>query len=321
MENVVAKNKQINKELLQRERKNKARRNRLALELPLHIMLIPGIIVTLVYAYGPMFGIIMAFQKFNPSLGFTGSKWVGLKNFRFIFHLPDFSQAFKNSLYISLLKIIVGLMVPLILSLLINEVSKNWFKKFVQTSIFIPYFLSWAVLGGIIFEIFSLKGPVNLMLGRIGIEPIYFLGDNKWFPFILVTTDVWKSMGYNMVVFLAAITNINPSLYEAAAVDGANRWKQTFHITLPGMMPIIILICTLSIGSILNAGFEQVLMLYSPPVFRSGDIIDTLVYRLGLIDGQLSPAAAVGLFKSLISLTLVSISYYLAYKVSDYRIF
>lgn len=298
-----------------------AQKRRLKRELPLHIMLIPGIIVTLIYAYVPMFGIVMAFQKFNSALGFTGSKWVGLKNFKFIFSLPDFSQAFRNSIYISFLKIVFGLVVPLILALLINEINKMWFKKFVQTSIFVPYFLSWAVLGGIIFEIFSLQGPINRMLGNMGIDAIYFLGDNKWFPFVLVSTDVWKSMGYNMVVFLAAITNINPSLYEAASVDGADRWKQTFHITLPGMMPIIILIMTLSIGSILNAGFEQVLMLYSPQVYRSGDIIDTLVYRLGLIDGKLSPAAAAGLFKSVISLILVSISYFLAYKVSDYRIF
>lgn len=301
--------------------KSISKSKRLSYELPLHIMLIPGIIITIIYSYGPMFGIVMAFQKFNAALGFTGSKWIGLKNFKYVFNLPDFYQVIWNSFSISVFKIIFGISVPLLIALLVNEVRRKGFKKFVQTSIFLPYFLSWAVLGGIIFEIFSLKGPINSILSSIGIESIFFLGDNKWFPFVLVSTDIWKGMGYNMIVFLAAITNIDPSLYEAAEIDGANRWKQTVYVTIPGMLPIIILICTLSIGSILNAGFEQVLILYSSPVYKSGDIIDTFVYRLGLMNGQLSPAAAVGLFKSFISVILVSLSYYLAYKLSDYRIF
>lgn len=290
-------------------------------EFPLHLMLLPGVIITIIYSYGPMFGIVMAFQKYIPSMGFTGSKWVGLKNFKYIFELPNFGGVLWNSLYISFLKIIFSMMVPLLLALLINEVTKNWFKRFVQTSVFIPFFLSWAVLGGMVFEIFSLNGPINSILGTFGIKSIYFLGDNRWFPSVLVITDVWKGMGYNMIIYLAAITNIDQSLYEAAEVDGADRWKQTLNITIPGMLPMIVLLCTLSIGGILNAGFDQVFMLYSPLVYKSGDIIDTFVYRMGLISGQLSPAAAVGLFKSGISLILVSVSYYLAYKFSDYRIF
>jgi putative aldouronate transport system permease protein len=296
-------------------------KKRLNYEFPLHLMLIPGIIVVLVYAYYPMLGIVMAFEDFQPVYGFFHSRWVGLENFRYVFMLPDFTMVVRNSLYLSLLKICFGILVPLILSLLINEIQLRLFKRFVQTSIFIPFFLSWVVLGGIIFEIFALTGPVNGLLGMIGIKPIYFLGDNRWFPCVLVLTDVWKGMGYNMIIFLAAITNIDPSLYEAAVVDGATKWKQTLHVTLPGMLPIIILVTTLSIGNILNAGFEQVFVLYSQIVYKSSDIIDTFVYRMGLVSGQLSPAAAVGLFKSAVSLVLVSLSYYLAYKFSDYRIF
>jgi len=290
-------------------------------ELPLHLMLLPGVILTLIFAYFPMIGIVMAFQKYNPALGFFRSKWVGFKNFEFVFKMKDFYTVIGNSLVISLLKIVFGIIVPLALSLLLNEVAFMKLKKFIQTSLFLPYFLAWTLLGGIVLEIFSLDGIINAFINLLGYEPIYFMVDGGWFRFILVATDVWKNMGYNMVIFLAAITNINPNLYEAAAIDGASKWKQTLHVTLPGMMPIVVLISTLSIGSILDAGFEQVLVLYNPLVYNTGDIIDTFVYRMGLLSGQFSPAAAVGLFKSCISFLLVSISYFLAYKISNYRIF
>ncbi|KIL40716.1 protein lplB [Gordoniibacillus kamchatkensis] len=300
--------------------KNKALR-RFRLELPLHLLLIPGVLVTLVYAYGPMFGIVMAFQKFSPALGFLHSKWVGLKNFKYVFNLPDFSQVLWNTFYISLLKVALGIVVPLVLALLLNEAAKNWFKRLVQTSIFLPFFLSWTVLGGVIFELFSLKGPINSLISGLGAQPIMFLGSNTWFPAIIVGSDVWKGMGYNMIIFLAAIVGINMNLYEAAEVDGAGKWKQLIHVTLPGIAPIVILLSTLSIGGILNAGFDQILILYNPTVYESADVIDTFVYRLGIFDQQYAPAAAIGLFKSAVSLGLVSLSYYLAYKFSNYRIF
>ncbi len=284
-------------------------------------MLVPGIIVVLIYSYGPMFGLVMAFQKFNPVKGFFGSKWVGFDNFEYIFSMPDFQQALWNTLNIAILKIIFGLITPLLLALLINEIRKKWFVKVVQTSIFLPFFLSWAILGGIILEIFSLEGPINMIMSAFGVDKIMFLANNSWFPKILVLTDVWKGMGYNMIIFLAAITNIDPSLYEAASMDGAGHWKQATKITLPSIAPIVILIATLSLGGILNAGFEQALILYNPIVYESGDIIDTLVYRMGIYNAQYAPAAAVGLFKSSVSLVLVSISYYLAYKFGDYKIF
>lgn len=294
---------------------------RLKKEMPLHLMLIPGVLVTLVYAYGPMLGLMMAFQKFDPVLGFFKSKWVGFKNFEYVFNLPDFYQVLWNTGFISVLKIAFGLVVPLLLALLLNEITKDWFKRTIQTSVFLPFFLSWTVLGGVIFELFSLKGPINGLLSGIGMEPTMFMGSNNWFVSIIVGSDVWKGMGYNMIIFLAAIAGINSNLYEAAEMDGAGKWKQMVHITLPGMAPIIILLCTLSLGSVLNAGFDQILLLYNPTVYESGDVIDTFVYRLGLFSQQYAPAAAVGLFKSVISLGLVSFSYYLAYKLSNYRIF
>ncbi|GLI10689.1 protein LplB [Paenibacillus tyrfis] len=290
-------------------------------EYPLHIMLIPGVILTLIYSYGPMAGLVMAFQNFEPLSGFFKSEWVGWDNFTYVFHLPDFKQVFWNTILISIFKIVLFLLVPLILALLLNEVTKRWFSRLVQSTIFLPFFLSWTVLGGIVIEIFSLNGPVNSLLSFLGLKEIMFMLDNGWFRGIIIGSDVWKSMGYNMIVMLAAITGINGTLYEAAEVDGAGRWKQMLHITLPGMLPMLILLGVLSLGNILNAGFEQILIMYNPTVYEGADIIDTFVYRLGLFSQQFGPAAAVGLFKSVISLGLVSIAYYAAYKYNNYRIF
>jgi len=302
-------------------KKNHAIKYNYKKEIPLHIMLIPAVVVCLIYSYGPMFGIVMAFQDFQPYLGFFKSEWVGWENFKYIFNLPDFGQIFYNTLLIATSKVVLGLVVPLILALLLNEVRKQLFSRLIQTSVFLPYFLSWAVLGGVIFEIFSFNGPINSILEFFNIDKIMFMGSNGWFRSIIIGSDVWKGMGYNMIIFLAAIVGINQSLYEAAEVDGATRWKQMLHITLPGMLPIIVLLATLSIGGILNAGFDQILILYNPTVYEGADVIDTFVYRLGLFDQQYAPAAAVGLFKSVISLGLVGLSYFLAYKYTDYRIF
>lgn len=291
------------------------------LELPLHLMLLPGIILVFIFSYLPMFGLVMCFQKFNIVGSFWRSKFIGFKNFEYIFRLKDFWRAFRNSFTIAFLKIIFGLVVPLSMSLLINEVDCNPFKRSVQTAIFLPYFLSWAVLGGVVQEIFALDGLINNIIVAMGGKPIFFLASNSWFRFVLISTGVWKGMGYNIIIFLAAITNVDPGLYDSASIDGCNRPRQVWHVTLPGMLPIIVLVSTLSIGSLLNAGFEQIFILYSPLVYSSADIIDTLVYRFGLVNGQLAPAAAMGLFKSVISLALVGIAYYSAYKFSDYRIF
>ncbi len=290
-------------------------------EVPLHLMLMPGVVVILIYGYLPMLGLVMVFQKFNPFLSFAGSQWVGWDNFRYLFSLANFGQLFRNTVEIAVAKIILGQIVPLGLALLLNEVHSRRFSRVSQTVFFLPYFLSWVILGGVFRELFSMNGGINTLLYALTGEKIFFLGDNLWFRLILIVTDVWKGMGYNMIIYLAAITNVDPALYEAAAIDGCNRVQQCRHVTLPGLRPMIVLLATLSIGGILNAGFDQIFNMYNTLVYESADIVDTFVYRLGMINRQYSVSAALGVFKSLISLVFVGAAYYGAYRFSDYRIF
>lgn len=290
-------------------------------ELPLYIMLIPGVVFALVFNYLPMFGLVMAFQDFSPLRSFTGSEWVGIRNFQDMLALPTFWTVVRNTLFISVIKIILRLLVPLILALLLNEVLNNAFKRTAQTVFFLPYFLSWAVMGGVLRELFEYDGTVNAFLQSFGVDPVMFLGSNTWFPIIIIVSDVWKDMGYNMIIFLAAITNVDPALNESAALDGASRWQQIWHITLPTIRPIVVMLLVLSLGSVLSAGQEQIMLLYNPMVYESSDIIDTLVYRLGLVNHQWSLSAAVGMMKSVISFLLVVISYRIATKHFDYQVF
>ena len=276
----------------------------------------------LVYHYLPTFGFVIAFQNFIPAKGFFNSEWTGWENFQYILELPNFYQVLWNTFYISFMKVIAGQIFPILVALLLNEMRIRAIKRTVQTLIYLPHFLSWVILGGILIDILSpSKGIVNQLITALGFEPVFFLGNAEIFPYVLVGSDLWKDFGFSTIVYLAALTSINPSLYEAAVVDGATRWKQTIHITLPGMMPVIVLMATLSMGQILNAGFEQVFNLYSPTVYQTGDIIDTLVYRMGLVQAQYGLATAIGLFKSAVSLVLISTSYYLAYRFANYRIF
>jgi putative aldouronate transport system permease protein len=292
-------------------------------ELPLHLMIIPGIILVFIFSYVPMSGIVIAFQKFIPSRGMFGNqRWTGLENFQFVLSLPGFVRALENTIIIAFFKIVLGMLVPVFFAILLNEVARSGLKRVIQTIIYMPYFLSWVVLGGIFIDILSpANGIINNILSGVGMEPIFFLGSNKFFRQTLIVTHIWKEFGYGTIVYLAAITSIDPTLYEAAIIDGANRWQQTWHVTIAGLRMIIVLMAVLSLGNVLNAGFDQVYNLYSPIVYESGDIIDTFVYRLGLLDAQYGPATAVGLFKSLVSLVFISISYLTAYKFADYRIF
>lgn len=306
------------------EKKNVGSRFLLKLkkQWPLHLMLIPMVVLLLIYAYYPMTGILIAFEKYNPRLGFFKSPWIGLDNFEYIFKMPNFKQILFNTVYISLMKMVLGLIVPVFYAILLDLIKRSGFKRFVQTMIYIPYFLSWVVLSGILIDILSPStGIVNQILGKVGIGPIFFLGDEKIFPHVLIWSDVWKGFGYGTIVYLAAITSIDPMLYEAAKMDGANRFKQVLHITLPGLLPMIILMATLSLGNILNAGFDQVLNLYNPNVMSTGDIIDTFVYRIGLENAQYGIASAVGVFKSAVSLLFISVGYWLAYRFANYRVF
>ncbi len=292
-------------------------------ELPLHLMIIPGLVFIALFSYIPMSGIVIAFQKFIPAKGLFGDqKWIGWDNFNYVMDLPSFSQVLWNTLYIASFKLVLGLLVPIIFAILLNELKNELIKRSIQTTIYLPYFLSWVVLGGILIDLLSPSGGiVNAMLKSFGIEPVFFLGDNKWFPFTLITSDIWKNFGYGTIVYLAAITGIDPGLYEAATIDGANRWKKAWHITLPGMRMVIVLLSVLSLGQLLNAGFDQVFNLYSPQVYESGDILDTFVYRIGLLDAQYGVATAVGFFKSIVSFVLIAGSYFFAYRFAKYRIF
>lgn len=298
---------------------NRQRRLR---EMPLHLMLLPAVLLVLVYSYGPMLGLYIGFQDFSPAFGLFGSPWIGLGNFEFLFKIPGFFQIIRNTIVIALLKIVGMIVVPVFFALLLNEIGNERFKRTMQTLIYLPNFLSWVVLGGLMIEILSPStGIVNLALKKLGIAPIFFLGSTFWFPVTMVLSDIWKSFGFGTVIYLAALTSIDPTMYEAAAIDGAGRFRQVWHVTLPGILPIVVLMSVLSLGNILNAGFDQVFNLYSPQVYETGDIIDTFVYRLGLQQAQFGPATAVGLFKSLISFAFVSLSYFLADRLVNYRVY
>jgi putative aldouronate transport system permease protein len=219
------------------------------------------------------------------------------------------------------LKIFFGQLAPIIFALLLNEVRHTIYKRTVQTLTYLPHFLSWVMIGGIFIDILSTQGIINRILNQFGVESIFFLGSNKWFRTTLVVTDVWKGFGWGSILYMAALSGINQELYESAVLDGANRLQQTWYVTLPGIVPTIVLLATLSLGNILNAGFEQIFNLYNPAVYETGDVIDTFVYRMGLLDTQFSLATAVGLFKSVVSFILIVISYKLANKYTNYRIF
>lgn len=295
-------------------------RNIITRQWQYHILLIPGIILLIIFNYIPLYGLIIAFQKYNPAMGFN-SPWVGMQNFTYLFSQPNFVRTISNTLGIAIAKLLLGILVPVTVSLMLNEVRSTKFKRLAQTCIYIPNFISWVILAGVMLDILSTDGIVNVLIRKLGMNPINFLGDNKVFPITLVVSDVWKSFGFGTVIYLAALTSIDPSLYEAAIVDGAERWKQTIHITIPLLMPTVVLMTILSLGNVLNAGFDQVYNLYSPMVYKSGDIIDTYVYRLGIEQAQYSVGTAVGMFKSVVSGILIALSYYLADRLAGYRIY
>ena len=286
-------------------------------------MLLPGVIIVFIYMYIPLSGLIIAFQKFVPAKGLFGNqKWIGWDNFIYLYHLPGAISALRNTVIIAFYKIILHLIIPITVSILLNEVRNAGFRRTAQTLIYLPHFLSWIILGGILIDILSPNGGfLNRILGLFGVEPIFFLGSNNYFRFTLIASDVWKELGFNTIVYLAAITNIDPNQYEAATIDGANRFQRMMYVTLPNMRMIIVLMMVLSLGNVLNAGFDQVFNLYSKHVYSSGDILDTFIYRIGLIDAQFGVATAMGMFKSVVSTLFISISYYCAYRFADYRIF
>lgn len=287
----------------------------------LHLMILPGLLFILIFKYMPLGGITIAFKEFLPGKGIWGSPWVGLENFEYMLALPDTKRVMWNTLFIAAAKILINFPVPIIIYILLNEVKNHRFKRSVQTIIYLPYFISWVILAGIIQDLFAKEGLINQFLGIFGAEPVFFLGNKYAFLGVLIGTDVWKNFGYNTVVYLAAITGIDETLYEAAKIDGANRFQQIWNVTLPGIAPIVVLMMILNLGNVLNAGFEQIFNLYNPLVYETADIIDTFVYRISLVEANYSLGTAVGLLKSVVSFILIVTSYKIANKYSDYTVF
>lgn len=285
------------------------------------LLLIPGLVYYALFHYGPMYGIQIAFRNFNFRLGISGSPWVGLKHFRSLLETASFKEVFRNTLIISSYKLIFGFPAPIIFALLLSELRGVLFKKTVQTISYLPHFVSWVVLGGIFIQLLSPSaGPVNNLLKSLGLDTIYFLGDPKYFRMTLVITSIWKGVGWGSIVYLASITGVDQELYEAAELDGANRFQMMWRITIPSILPVITIMLIFAVGGIVGDDFDQIFNLYNSAVFRVGDVLGTYVYRRGLQGMEYSFATAVGLFTNIISFTLIILANKLAAKFGEYGI-
>jgi putative aldouronate transport system permease protein len=274
-----------------------------------YFLALPGLLYFLVFHYLPMFGIVVAFKDITPFSGLDGilhEPFVGFYHFERFFKSYYFTNVMTNTLVISGLKLLIGFPTPIILALLINEVRIIWFKRTFQTISYMPHFLSWVVIAGLVMSLLTTQGGlVNKLVVALGGQTHNFLGDPRYFRVILVLSHLWANIGWGTILYLAAMAGISPELYEAAMIDGANRFQQARHITLPGITFVIVILLIFAIGGLLNAGFEQILLLYSPPVYQVADIIDTYVYRSGLLGMQYSFATAVGLFKAILAMMLL----------------
>ena len=270
------------------------------------VLLLPCVLYYLIFKYTPIFGIVIAFKDFNLFRGISESSWVGFKYFKMFFETPDFWPVLRNTFLLGFYKLLIGFPAPIILALLINEVRKSFLKRFVQTVSYLPHFISNVVVAGIAVMFLSPSGGlVNNVLHALGFDKINFLVEASWFRTIYITTDVWQHIGWGTIIYLAALTAIDPQLYEASRIDGANRWKQMKHITLPGIAPAIVIILILDIGKILEIGFEKVYLLATPSTYSTADIISTYVYRIGMTQGNYSYATAIDLFTGIISFIFI----------------
>lgn len=272
----------------------------------LYLMFIPAAVLLLIFNYYPMYGAVLAFKDFSPRAGIMGSEWVGFENFKTIFADPYFFRVLGNTLKISLLKFVVGFPVPLILALMLNEVRSSKFKRVVQTVSYLPYFISWVVVSGILIDICSIDGGIiNQLIEFCGGEPINFFGNGTAFVGLLVVSDIWKGAGWGTIIYFAALSGIDPAIYEAAMIDGANRWQRIRYIILPSLLPAVTVNLLMTCSSFMSAGFDQILNLYNRTLYESADIIDTYIYRIGITDGNYEISTALGLFNSVISITLI----------------
>ncbi|MFC5471516.1 ABC transporter permease [Cohnella suwonensis] len=276
------------------------------------LMVIPALLFIFVFSYIPMYGVLMAFQDYDIFKGFFHSQWAGFKHYEAFFHAPEFWRIMRNTVVISLLKLFIGYPAPIVLALMLNEISQMFFKRVIQTISYLPHFLSWVIVGGFAMSMLATdNGSINMLLMKLNLvqEPINFLSIPEYFWGILVGAGVWKEIGFATIIYLAAIAGVDPHMYEAASIDGASRFKQMFLITLPSIAPVIVIFLILSVGNILNAGFEDILVLGTNPILREvSDVIDTYVYRIGILNSRYSYATAVGLFKAIINIALLTVA-------------
>ncbi|GIP34182.1 putative multiple-sugar transport system permease YteP [Paenibacillus sp. J2TS4] len=285
------------------------------------LMVLPCVLYYLIFKYVPIFGIAIAFKDYNMYKGVFASDWVGLKYFRMFFDSPDFFPIIRNTFLLGFYKLVFGFPAPIILALLINEVRNSFNKRFVQTVSYLPHFISNVVVAGIVVMFLSpSNGMVNRLLEMLGMDKINFMVEASWFRTIYVSSDIWQHVGWGTIIYLAALTAIDPQLYEASRIDGANRWQQTLHITLPGIAPAIVILLILDIGKIIEIGFEKVYLLSSPVTYETADILSTYVYRTGLANGNYSYATAIDLFTGIISFIFIIGANQISKKVSEHSI-
>lgn len=283
----------------------------------LYILLIPVLVYYIVFCYVPMYGALIAFKEFSPRLGTWGSPWVGFKHFVDFFTSPSFDSVLLNTIKISLTTLIFGFPAPIILALLLNELSSARFSKIVQNATYLPHFISLVVVCGMVKDFTRDTGIISYLLSFLGMEPTTLLNYPQFFVPIYVISGIWQSVGWESIIFLAALTGIDDSLYEAATIDGAGKWKQTLHVTIPGIMPTIVIMLILRVGNILNVGYEKIILLYNDATLEVADVISTYVYRKGLLEQSWSFSTAVNIFNSVINLILLATTNAISRKVND----
>lgn len=287
----------------------------------IYLMLIPVVAYYLVFHYGPMYGALMAFQDFNMAKGIWGSEWIGLQNFVDFFSSIYFFRLIRNTFAINVIDLIFHFPAPIIFALLLNEITSPWFKRTVQTITYMPHFISLVVVAGMMVDFLARDGLINSLLVPFGIKSIAFLQQPDWYWWLFVLSGMWQSVGWGSIIYLAAITNVDPTLYEAATVDGASRFKQLLHITLPGIMPIIIIMLILRIGNMMSVGYEKTILLYNPMTYETADVINSYVYRKGILGADYGFSAAVGLFNSVINFGLLILANRLSKRFSETSLF
>lgn len=282
----------------------------------LYLFILPGLFYLILFKYVPIYGIILAFKEWSIVKGVWGSKWVGFQNFSTLFGSKVFLQVFRNSIVISLLRLFLGFPVPIILALAMNELKKGYIKRPIQTLLYLPHFISWVVITGMVFNFTNTTtGLINIIIKGMGHEPIAFLQSTKHFRGVLVIMEIWKSSGWGTIVYLSAMASIDPNLYEAAVIDGTNRFQRIYHVTLPAISTTIVVLLILRTGSILHNGFEQIFLLYNPLVYEVADVFETFTYRTGLREGRFSFATAVGMFQGVVGLIMILTTNFIARRI------